>query len=79
MKNLKSLSLVVLETVMTDCLMKMENSNNPIYINKQINLFKKVERELINRRDDNHDICSEKRGFHFEGIFSPPAKRTHSK
>lgn len=49
MENLNSLSLVVLETLLTECLMKMESSTNDDYVEKQIKLFKEVEQELIKR------------------------------
>ena len=49
MENLKSLSLLVLETIMTDCLIRMESSTNSLYIEKQIQLFREIEQEMIKR------------------------------
>jgi hypothetical protein len=53
MKNLKTLSQIVLEILMTECLIKMEKSNDPIYIDKEILLFREIEKECLKRREDN--------------------------
>jgi hypothetical protein len=49
MKNLNHLSVVVLEALMTDCLIRIESSTNDTYVKQQIQLFREVEQELIKR------------------------------
>ncbi|MDQ1003943.1 hypothetical protein QFZ28_004343 [Neobacillus niacini] len=47
--KLESLSLLVLETLMTECLIKMEKSNDQSFVNKQIMLFKEIQNEFQRR------------------------------
>ena len=49
MDNLSNLSITVLEFIMTDCLMRMEGSADVKYIEKQVDLFKNAENEVLSR------------------------------
>lgn len=51
MNNLRKLSVIVLEAIMSDCLKRMEGSDDPVYIEQQIEFFREVEQEILKRKD----------------------------
>ncbi|MEN8702456.1 hypothetical protein [Bacillus infantis] len=59
--ELQTVSQTVLEAFMTDCLRRMESSQDDLYVHRQIEHFKIAEAELLRRGEAGHVISAKKR------------------